>query len=91
MTIQRVSREAKLTFSEGPEESTAATAVLTEVAVSQALTVVEIMLDLGRGRGGDGHEATNCGRWRRLRMVVEGTIVANGPEFRVATEANIAA
>lgn len=88
----------KLTFSAGPEESTVATAVLTEVSVSQLLpppvaVVVEIILGLSKFCGDEDHNDTGWVRWRRIRLVFVGEIppkAANEVEFRVAAEVNIA-
>lgn len=90
----------KLTFSAGPEESTAATAVLTEVSVSQlppppvaVAVVVEIILGLSKFCGDEDHNDTSWVRGRRIRLVFVGEITpkaANEVEFRVAAEVNIA-
>lgn len=88
----------KLTFSAGPEESTVATAVLTEVSVSQLLpppvaVVVEIILGLSKFCGDEDHNDTGWVRWRRIRLAFVGEIppkAANEVEFRVAAEVNIA-
>lgn len=87
-------------FSAGPGESTAATAVLTEVAVSQLLppllvveVVVEVVLGLSKLCGNEEHNDTDWGRWRRILLVFVGEITPKAPnevEFRFAAEVSIA-